>query len=216
MLFSGCEQDRWYDWKVMNQLWLEENKKNEGVIVSHTGLQYKVIYQGTEADRKPNSTSYVTVDYTGRLIDGTVFDDQVLSGYMTTFIQGWVEGLCKMNLNGDYISDALAAEVGGIGIAPGANINYESGCAVFEATHGTAPDIAGKNIVNPLSMILSAEMMLRYIGWNEAASLIRDAVSRAISTKCVTKDFYDLLQKERKRAKMLSTREFTDEIISFI
>lgn len=103
VLFSGCKQDRWYDWKVQNQLWLEENKKNEGVIVSHTGLQYKVIYQGTEADRKPNSTSYVTVDYTGRLIDGTVFENQVLSGYMTTFIQGWVEGLCKMNLNGDYI-----------------------------------------------------------------------------------------------------------------
>lgn len=124
--------------------------------------------------------------------------------------------IATLNLNGDYISDALAAEVGGIGIAPGANINYESGCAVFEATHGTAPDIVGKNIVNPLSMILSAEMMLRYIGWNEAAFLIRDAVSKAISTKCVTKDFYDLLQKERKRAKMLSTREFTDEIISFI
>ena len=124
--------------------------------------------------------------------------------------------IATLNLNGDYISDALAAEVGGIGIAPGANINYESGCAVFEATHGTAPDIAGKNIVNPLSMILSAEMMLSYIGWNEASSVLLDAIRKAIATRHVTKDFRDLLVKEGKRAKTLTTKEFTDEIISFI
>ena len=124
--------------------------------------------------------------------------------------------IATLNLNGDYISDALAAEVGGIGIAPGANINYETGCAVFEATHGTAPDIAGKNIVNPLSMILSAEMMLSYIGWNEASSVLLDAIRKAIATRHVTKDFRDLLVKEGKRAKTLTTKEFTDEIISFI
>ena len=124
--------------------------------------------------------------------------------------------IATLNLNGDYISDALAAEVGGIGIAPGANINYESGCAVFEATHGTAPDIAGKNIVNPLSMILSAEMMRSYVGWNEASSVLLDAIRKAIATRHVTKDFRDLLVKEGKRAKTLTTKEFTDEIISFI
>ena len=124
--------------------------------------------------------------------------------------------IATLNLNGDYISDALAAEVGGIGIAPGANINYETGCAVFEATHGTAPDIAGKNIVNPLSMILSAEMMLSYIGWNEASSVLLEAIRMAIATRHVTKDFRDLLVKEGKRAKTLTTKEFTDEIISFI
>ncbi len=80
--------------------------------------------------------------------------------------------IATLNLNGDYISDALAAQVGGIGIAPGANINYVTGHAIFEATHGTAPKYAGKDMVNPGSVILSGEMMLRYLGWNEAADLI--------------------------------------------
>ena len=124
--------------------------------------------------------------------------------------------IATLNLNGDYISDALAAEVGGIGIAPGANINYETGCAIFEATHGTAPDIAGKDIVNPLSLILSAVMMLEYMGWNEAAELLKTAVEKAIATKHVTKDFYTLLIKEGHRAKEVGTKEFTEEIISFI
>ena len=124
--------------------------------------------------------------------------------------------IATLNLNGDYVSDALAAEVGGIGISPGANINYETGCAVFEATHGTAPDIAGKNIANPLSLILSAEMMLTYIGWTAAANILREAVEKAIATKRVTKDFYDLIVKEGHRAKALGTKEFTDQIISFI
>ena len=124
--------------------------------------------------------------------------------------------IATLNLNGDYVSDALAAEVGGIGISPGANINYETGCAIFEATHGTAPDIAGKNIANPLSLILSAEMMLTYIGWTAAANILREAVEKAIATKRVTKDFYDLIVKEGHRAKALGTKEFTDQIISFI
>ena len=124
--------------------------------------------------------------------------------------------IATLNLNGDYISDALAAEVGGIGIAPGANINYETGCAVFEATHGTAPDIAGKDMANPLSLILSAVMMLEYMGWGEAAILLKDAVEKAIATKRVTKDFHDLIVKEGHRAKSIGTKEFTDQIISFI
>jgi isocitrate dehydrogenase len=97
------------------------------------------------------------------------------------------------NLNGDYISDALAATVGGIGIAPGANINYQSGHAIFEATHGTAPKYAGMDKVNPSSVILSGEMMLRYMGWTEAADLIVDGIENAIASKQVTYDFARLM-----------------------
>ena len=124
--------------------------------------------------------------------------------------------IATLNLNGDYVSDALAAEVGGIGIAPGGNINYQNGAAVFEATHGTAPDIAGKNIVNPLSIILSGVMMLEYIGWNEAAAMIRNAVRKAIGSGRVTRDFYLLMEKEGRKGECLSTSEFTDLLISFL
>ena len=101
--------------------------------------------------------------------------------------------IATLNLNGDYISDALAACVGGIGIAPGGNINYQSGTAVFEATHGTAPKYAGKDMVNPGSLILSAEMMLRYIGWDEAAAAIVRGIERTIAAKQVTYDFARLM-----------------------
>ncbi len=99
------------------------------------------------------------------------------------------EVLATMNLNGDYLSDALAAQVGGIGIAPGANINYESGQAIFEATHGTAPQFAGKDLLNPTSIILSGAMMFDYIGWGEAADLIRSGIAEAIQSQHVTQDF---------------------------
>ncbi|MEM4248304.1 MAG: NADP-dependent isocitrate dehydrogenase [Candidatus Nanoarchaeia archaeon] len=102
--------------------------------------------------------------------------------------------IATMNLNGDYISDALAACVGGIGIAPGANINYESGHAVFEATHGTAPKYAGLDKVNPSSLVLSGEMMFRYMGWNEAADLIIKGIEGAIQDKVVTYDFARLME----------------------
>ncbi len=101
--------------------------------------------------------------------------------------------IATMNLNGDYISDALAAQVGGIGIAPGGNINYESGFAIFEATHGTAPKYAGMDKVNPGSVILSGEMMFRYLGWNEAADLIVKGMEGAIADKIVTYDFARLM-----------------------
>ena len=101
--------------------------------------------------------------------------------------------IATLNLNGDYISDALAACVGGIGIAPGGNINYQSGCAVFEATHGTAPKYAGKDMVNPGSLILSAEMMLRYLGWTEAADAIIRGLDRTIAKRTVTYDFERLM-----------------------
>jgi isocitrate dehydrogenase len=97
--------------------------------------------------------------------------------------------IATLNLNGDYVSDALAATVGGIGIAPGANINYQTGVAVFEATHGTAPKYAGLDKVNPGSLILSGEMMLRYMGWSEAADRIIAAMDKVIAAKTVTYDF---------------------------
>mgnify|MGYP001200205347 CR=1 FL=1 len=118
--------------------------------------------------------------------------------------------LATMNLNGDYISDALAAQVGGIGIAPGANINYDTGIAIFEATHGTAPKYTGLDKVNPGSLILSAEMMLRYLGWNDAANLIVRGMEGAISAKTVTYDFERLMED----AKLLKCSEFGDAIIS--
>ena len=118
--------------------------------------------------------------------------------------------LATMNLNGDYISDALAAQVGGIGIAPGANINYDTGIAIFEATHGTAPKYAGQDKVNPGSVILSAEMMLRHMGWTNAADLIVKGMEGAISAKTVTYDFERLMGD----AKLLKCSEFGDAIIS--
>jgi isocitrate dehydrogenase len=98
------------------------------------------------------------------------------------------------NLNGDYVSDALAAQVGGIGIAPGANINYITGHAVFEATHGTAPKYAGQDKVNPGSVILSGEMMFRYLGWGEAANLIISSLEKTIAQKRVTYDFERMME----------------------
>jgi isocitrate dehydrogenase len=117
--------------------------------------------------------------------------------------------IATLNLNGDYISDALAAEVGGIGIAPGANINYLTGHAVFEATHGTAPRFANTNTMNPSSVILSGVMMLEYMGWREAAELITNGLAKTIKSKKVTIDFYNLM----KDATLLKTSEFADEII---
>ena len=117
--------------------------------------------------------------------------------------------VATMNLNGDYISDALAAIVGGIGIAPGANINYETGHAIFEATHGTAPKYAGKNKVNPGSVILSGAMMLEHLGWFEAKDLIHKGITKSISSKKVTYDFERLMDE----ATLLSCSEFGEEII---
>jgi isocitrate dehydrogenase len=118
--------------------------------------------------------------------------------------------IATMNLNGDYLSDSAAAAVGGIGIAPGANINYKSGHAIFEATHGTAPKYAGQDKVNPSSVILSGAMMLNYLGWTEAADLIESGIEKAIFNKKVTYDFHRLME----NAMLLKCSEFGDEIIS--
>ncbi|HXW60596.1 MAG TPA: isocitrate/isopropylmalate family dehydrogenase, partial [Myxococcota bacterium] len=118
--------------------------------------------------------------------------------------------IATMNLNGDYLSDALAAQVGGIGIAPGGNINYQTGHAIFEATHGTAPKYANLDKVNPGSMILSGEMMLRYMGWTEAADLIIEGVNKTIKQKKVTYDFHRMME----NATLLKCSEFAQAIVS--
>jgi isocitrate dehydrogenase len=118
--------------------------------------------------------------------------------------------IATLNLNGDYLSDALAAQVGGIGIAPGGNINYVSGHAVFEATHGTAPKYANQDKVNPGSVVLSGEMMLRYMGWTEAAALILSGMDGAIGAKSVTYDFARLME----GAKEVRCSEFADAIVA--
>jgi isocitrate dehydrogenase len=118
--------------------------------------------------------------------------------------------IATLNLNGDYLSDALAAQVGGIGIAPGANINYVTGHAIFEATHGTAPKYANQDKVNPGSVILSGEMMLRYMGWSEAADLIISSLEKAIAAKTVTYDF----ARQMTGATEVSCSGFADAMIS--
>lgn len=120
--------------------------------------------------------------------------------------------LVTTNLNGDYLSDALAALVGGLGIAPGANINFNSGDAIFEAVHGTAPDIAGKDQANPCSLILSSMLMLRYLGWDEAANLVENALRQTIASRNVTPDFYCQME----NATSCSTTEFTSLLIQRI
>jgi isocitrate dehydrogenase len=150
--------------------------------------------------KNPNTGNTITVK--------DVIADAMLQQILTRPAEYGV--LTTMNLNGDYISDALAAQVGGIGIAPGANINYDTGISIFEATHGTAPKYAGMNKVNPGSLILSAEMMLRHMGWGDAADLIVTGMEGAISAKTVTYDFERLMDD----AELLSCSAFGDAIIS--
>ena len=144
----------------------------------------------------------------GRLLIKDAIADNFLQQILTRPDEFSV--IATTNLNGDYISDALAAQVGGIGIAPGGNINYETGHAVFEATHGTAPKYAGQDKVNPGSVILSGEMMLRYLGWGEAAGLILKALEATIARKVVTYDFARLMA----GATEVKTSRFADELIS--
>ncbi len=162
-----------------------------------------VAKEGREAANKAQSEALAN----GAILIKDVIADAFLQQILTRPAEYSV--IATLNLNGDYISDALAAEVGGIGIAPGANINYETGMAIFEATHGTAPKYAGLDKVNPSSVILSGEMMLRYMGWNEAADLIVKGMSGAIAKKHVTYDFHRLME----GATLLKCSEFGSEII---
>lgn len=145
------------------------------------------------------------------LPNGIVIKDVIADAFLQQILTrpADYDVIATMNLNGDYISDALAACVGGIGIAPGANINYDNGYAVFEATHGTAPKYAGQDKVNPGSLILSAVMMLRYLGWNEAADLVEKGLEKSISDKRVTYDFERLME----GATLLKCSEFGEEIV---
>jgi isocitrate dehydrogenase len=146
-----------------------------------------------------------------RLPGGMVIKDVIADAFLQQILTRPKEYgvIATMNLNGDYISDALAAQVGGIGIAPGANINYVTGHAVFEATHGTAPRYAGQDKVNPGSVILSGEMMFRYMGWHEAADLIISALQKTIAQKRVTYDFERLMP----GATLLKTSEFGQAMV---
>jgi isocitrate dehydrogenase len=144
---------------------------------------------------------------TGKLLVKDVIADIVFQQTITRPRE--FDILATMNLNGDYLSDALAAQVGGIGIAPGGNINYTTGHAVFEATHGTAPKYADKDVVNPGSLILSGEMMFRYLGWNDAADYIIKGMEGAIAAKTVTYDFH----RQMEGATLLKCSEFGDAII---
>ena len=143
----------------------------------------------------------------GKIIIKDVIADAFLQQILTRPKE--YDVIATMNLNGDYVSDALAAQIGGIGIAPGANINYNTGVAIFEATHGTAPKYANQDKVNPSSVILSGEMMLRYLGWTEAADLILEAINKALEKKQVTYDFHRLME----GASLLKCSEFGQELV---
>ena len=146
-----------------------------------------------------------------KLPNGLIIKDVIADAFLQQILTRPAEYsvIATMNLNGDYISDALAAQVGGIGIAPGANINYNTGMAIFEATHGTAPKYAGQDKVNPGSVILSGEMMLRYMGWREAADQIVSALEKTIAQKRVTYDFERLMES----ATLLKTSEFGQAMV---
>jgi isocitrate dehydrogenase len=170
-----------------------------------TWAQYDQIKddQGIDAANKAQSEA----EAAGKIIVKDVIADAFLQQILTRPAE--YDVVATMNLNGDYISDALAAQVGGIGIAPGANINYVSGHAIFEATHGTAPKYAGLDKVNPSSVILSGEMMFRHLGWTEAADLIIQSIEKTIAEKLVTYDFARLME----GATELKSSEFGDALI---
>jgi isocitrate dehydrogenase len=153
------------------------------------------------------NAEYDSAIKSGKVIIKDVIADAFLQQILTR--PGEYDVIATMNLNGDYISDALAAQIGGIGIAPGANINYDTGIAIFEATHGTAPKYAGQDKVNPSSVILSGEMMLRYLGWPEAADLILSSINLALDQKQVTYDFHRLME----GAKKLKCSEFGQVLV---
>jgi isocitrate dehydrogenase len=170
-----------------------------------TWEQYKEIAETndkTEADKMLSEAKG-----RGKVIIKDVIADAFLQQILTRPADYSV--IATLNLNGDYISDALAAIVGGIGMAPGANINFDTGHAIFEATHGTAPKYAGQDKVNPGSVILSGALMFEYLGWDKAAGLIYSGLEKSIMAKKVTYDFHRLM----KEATLLKTSEFADEII---
>jgi len=181
---------------------LAESKFSDSVF---TWSQYDKIKLSDGTDKANEAQSKAMED--GKIIVKDVIADAFLQQILTR--PGEYDVIATMNLNGDYVSDALAAQVGGIGIAPGANINYQTGKAIFEATHGTAPKYAGLDKVNPSSVILSGEMMLRYMGWNEAADLILKSMDKTFSNGTVTYDF----ARQMEGATELKCSEFGEALI---
>jgi isocitrate dehydrogenase len=173
-----------------------------------TQRQYKVL-QTEKGNDEAGSFKNEIADAGKLWVDDVIAD--VVFEQLITYPQQF-EVIATTNLNGDYLSDAAAALSGGVGISPGANINFDTGIGVFEANHGSADDIAGKNLANPSSLILSGEMMLRFIGWMEAADILRSAVEETIRSKRVTRD----LARQVPGADTLGTQEFADAIISNI
>ncbi|HPC98050.1 MAG TPA: NADP-dependent isocitrate dehydrogenase [Bacteroidales bacterium] len=174
--------------------------------------QYVFTWEQYRSTEKKYGTKKAEEELTSAVTEGKVIiKDVITDAFLQQILTRPADYsvIATLNLNGDYISDALAAIVGGIGIAPGANINYETGHAVFEATHGTAPKYAGQDKVNPGSVILSGALMLEYMGWNEAAGLIYKGLEAAISAGKVTYDFHRLMD----GATLLKTSEFAGEII---
>ena len=185
--------------------------KNWGYEVAEREYGDKVFtwaqYDRIKAEGKDADKAQKEAEAAGKLIVKDVIADAFLQQILTRPAE--YDVVATLNLNGDYVSDALAAQVGGIGIAPGANINYLTGHAIFEATHGTAPKYAGLDKVNPSSVILSGEMMLRHLGWNEAADLLIASMEKTISAKTVTYDFARLME----GATELKCSEFADALI---
>ena len=194
---------------------VENNKKNLAIV--HKGNIMKFTEGAFRAwgyELVKNEFSDVAVswdDCNGNPGDKILVQDVIADAFLQQILikPHEFDVIATTNLNGDYASDALAAQIGGIGISPGGNINYENGKSVFEATHGTAPKYAGQNKVNPGSLILSAEMMLRHIGWIEAADLIMSSMDRAIGAKKVTYDFARMMSD----ADLVSSSGFADEMI---
>ena len=173
------------------------------------GGPWHVIKKGTDVG---HATDLASGEASKNVAEQDIFIKDVIADAMLQQIltrPGEYDVIATLNLNGDYISDALAACVGGIGIAPGGNINYDTGHAIFEATHGTAPKYAGQDKVNPGSVILSGEMMLRHLGWTEAADLVIQGVERAIAAKTVTYDF----ERQMEGATLLKCSEFGEAIV---
>ncbi len=185
--------------------WGYEVAEQEFADKTFTWNQYDQIKaeQGTEAADKAQADALAA----GKILVKDSIADIFLQQILTRPSE--FDVVATMNLNGDYISDALAAQVGGIGIAPGANINYLTGHAIFEATHGTAPKYAGLDKVNPSSVILSGVLMLEHLGWNEAAKLVMDSMEKTISSKVVTYDFARLMD----GATEVKCSEFANELI---
>ena len=181
---------------------LAENKFSEYVF---TWLQYDKIVE-EEGKEKANEIQSQAID-SGKIIIKDMIADAFLQQILTR--PNEYDVIATLNLNGDYFSDALAAMVGGIGIAPGANINYQTGHAIFEATHGTAPKYAGLDKVNPSSVILSGAMMFEYLGWNEVGDIIKKGMAKTIESKQVTYDFHRLMEGAEK----LSCSQFGERII---